>query len=92
MGNCLMKCSICKQELADPVFARNYPNFVCRTCDARAVNVNGDKPNHISWADDGDNPVFIDGIRCWRLYKFGGFVTMRDEGSWNDIWLSKSST
>ncbi len=78
-------CSICGAELSDAHFASKYPNFVCRECDRRAVNEDGDPPEHFSQEDDGDNPVFIDGKKCWRRYRYGGFITMLDDLDCQDI-------
>ena len=69
-------CSICGSKLTE--FHRNYPNPICRECDSRAVNSKGEMPEWHSMGDCGDNPVFIDGIKCWRRYRFGGYITMRD--------------
>ncbi|MFC4407985.1 hypothetical protein [Haloarchaeobius iranensis] len=87
-----MTCPVCGGGVEGST--DTYVNLVCDDCDDRAVNKNGDEPWHgwppgeepesedgtIQMAPDrGENPVFIDGKKCWRRYRFGGWVTMYDE-------------
>ena len=82
----LQSCAICDAELDESL--NDYPGAVCRNCDRRSLNKEGNRARHIReidpgpqsyFIDGGDNPVFIDGIRCRRRYRFGGWVTMRDD-------------
>ena len=86
------RCAVCGTPHKDPAFAATYVTLVCRECESRSVNSDGDTPFipqpelvkkdgervMMMPGDWGDNPLFIDGHKCWRRYKFGGWVTMRD--------------
>ncbi len=62
-------CPICSKDLDEDFgaeFAVNYPGLVCRECEGRSLNKLGNPAEVSGWDDDGDNPVFIDGEKCWR--------------------------
>jgi len=75
----LQLCVICLIQVDSIV---PYPNLVCRECSERAKNVHGGLPQHRG-DYDGDNPLYIDRKKCWRIYKFGGYVTILDQYNCN---------
>lgn len=85
-----MDCPICGTDIGES----SYPNQVCDDCDERAVNEGGETAKYgFEYLDlepdsgggiqmepeTGTNPVFIDGEKCWRRSRFGGWVTMKDQ-------------
>lgn len=74
-----INCCICKTLFPNQDFAKYYQGIVCRDCETRSLNIDGKPPLFNSINDSGENPIFIDGIRCIRRYRFGGFISMVEE-------------
>lgn len=77
-------CEGCDQRALN---ARGQPALHCNSTPEaierakeiiKAHREKGDHIDCVDFGDGGDNPVFIDGKKCWRRYRFGGWVTMID--------------
>ncbi|WP_157972648.1 hypothetical protein [Haloprofundus halophilus] len=96
-----IRCAICgiPEEEANQL-PIGYSNPVCRDCGEFATDEAGDNP-WVGWPpgerpkpksgtiqlapDAGANPVYIAGVKCWRRYRFGGYITRRDAFDCNSV-------
>jgi len=72
-------CAICGKRVEGFLarFVTEYPHVVCRECKGRAVSCRGEAPGS-GTVYDSQIPLFIDGFKCWRQWRFSGFIVMRD--------------
>ncbi|MFA9427084.1 sister chromatid cohesion protein PDS5 [Natronorubrum sp. A-ect3] len=80
-------CSICRQPLSTPTF--DHPNVICETCatdivpyqprndDAGRQTKNGNGTRRTE-SELEPTPVSVCNMKCWRQFRFGELVTMRD--------------
>ena len=83
-GSTLDHCPICGRRHYRGVEAI-YPGLICKECDGRSLGRTG-RPAHLCFlAMDtyGENPVYVDGRKCWRRFRFGGYITMLDQNGNN---------
>lgn len=80
------RCSVCQQPFSTPKF--DHPNIVCESCEGNIEpyrSVTKDDENTRVNGNDGatdsglePTPVSIKNTKCWRQFRFGELVTMRD--------------
>ena len=80
------RCAICGGEW-EALYV--YSDSVCGACDVRAVagpdTVLPEKIHERGYPQS--SPVYVDGIRVWRRFKFGWWLTRRGSASMDQFYL-----
>lgn len=69
------ECAVCNRSLAAPFC--QYANAICPDCGIRALTREGLKPVR-NTSQDETVPVYVDGHKCWRQWRYATYVLMRD--------------